>query len=586
MGPVRKTLSIAFFILAVSIVGSCSSGERVLSPKFSSSTDSFSVTIRSEHSEMGFPAVPFSYTKRVDPISGEVSVFIYADDVVNLKGTALKVDYPSDSYRFVRSRYLGGLGREEEVVYLALEYEGAVYVGAVMIHYREKEGVNGDVMLFELTFAPGPARVASYSSGDNRQAPTHPSNAVTLDGEMDENNIVHLRWREFNVGDGSNDGVVNISDIFPLADHFFARITDPNSPESLADYDSSGKVDISDVFLLAETFFTKLQGYDVEYSTDGGQNWTKVPGTAAGQPTLKRIDLFPNAQNSDGRLLWTYDSEPIEGTYLYRVVPRAPNGDEGILSANTLEFTGVVEFEEVRISLPENHPGYLLITEEAIDQIPGNEQSFVIPSVQLKAEGRATGKTEFIDGTERVNWLITSSPNSATITNTSPGKGLLTAKDIGVVEVTAFDPDNILASATIEVPIYAISALELKVEGQAEPQDISVAKGEVVNFVATGIFDDNDSDITDFKEIDLTALVGWIIQRPVVDYDVNGNPIYEAGSFYVNTLTGEVYTEASDPDIQSGFRAFVSVVFPPLEAKATIGDGHRPVSNIVTITIE
>jgi len=344
-------------------------------------------------------------------------------------------------------------------------------------------------------------------------------------------------------------------------------------------------VDIADISRLAETFFTNLHGYDVEFSIDGGSTFEKVPAEGGGEPTLVRSEIFGNPSPNDGRLLWTYDYGPIEGTYIFRVVPRASNGDEGVPSANTVELTGLVQFEEVRIELPQGHPGYLVITEEAIDDTAGNEQPFVDAQVQLTALGRQAGSTEFVDGTDRVVWLIGSGKNSADIVNTSPGKGLLTAKDIGVVTVIAFDPDDITASDEITIPIYAISELELKVSGQTEPADITVAKGETVKFVVTGIFDDNDSDLEDFLRIELTPYVGWIIQRPVVGYDGN-NPIYQAGQFFLNPHSGEVWTLADDAELQSGFSAFVSVVFPPQEVNATIGDGHRPVSNIITITIE
>ncbi len=588
----RGSRGIIILLIGVLLSASCAGNEKLASPrpidlseKFTSLGGFYSV-VSDEGSIKDSPGNGFVTRDSVDPATGRVKVTVFAEDANNLKVALIKLTFPAESYHFVEAVYLGGLGGESEAISLAVQYEDAVYMGAAIIHFDEKEGKNGAVYLFEVTFAPGAQRTVSYSSGDSRAAPTGAFNAVTITGNIDENNIVHLSWYERNSGDGNNDSNVNISDITPIAQFFFSTGFDPNSPNGLADYNGDGIINIQEIARLAETFFTNLSGYDVEFSTDGGQNWQKIPHPGDTQPTLVRSELFGTPSSTLGRLEWTYDSEPVEGTYTYRVVPRANNGDEGVPSENTLEFTGIVQFEEVQIELPDGHPGYLLITEEAIDEVVGNEQEFVLASVQLSAMGKPVGGTEFVDGTERVNWMITASPNSAQIANTSPGKGLLTAKDIGVVTVFAFDPDDILASDALEVPIYAISAIELKEQSQTEPANVTVPKGGVVDFIATGIFDDNDSDAEDTLRVDLTPYVGWIVQRPVTGYDGNNNPIYETGTFYVDTVNGRIFTQAGDAEIQSGFRAFVSTVFPPLEEQVTIGDGHRPVSNTITITIQ
>ncbi len=532
------------------------------------------------------PGNPYTFTEKLDAKNANLKVTIQAEGVKNLRAGFMEIAFPSASYHFEDFTYLGGLGAQDEVIVLAVQDNDTLSLGVAPIHYDQLEGKDGNVSLFELTFAPGASRSISRSSGDSRKAPTGTFNAVTLTGNIDAGSIVHLSWRELNMGDGNNDGTVNIADVAPLAQHFFSRDVDPNSPQGLADYNGDGRVDIQDIRRLAETFFTNLSGYDVEFSTDGGQSFTKIPHEGGTQPTLVRMELFTSPRNSDGRLLWAYDTLPIEGTYTYRVVPRASNGDEGVLSANTLEFTGVMELEEVDVVLPDGHPGYLLITEEAVDEVPGNEPDFVISSVQLTGLGRPAGATEFIDASDRLSWMITASLNSATISNTSP-KGLLTAKDIGVVTVLAYDPDNPSASDTITIPIYAIESLILREKSQTTPADVTVPKGSRVEFIVDGIFDDNDSDSTDTMTINLTNYgVGWIIQRPVIGWDGDGNPIYESGTFYLDVETGAVFTESSDINLQSGHRAFVTTVYPPEDRNVTIGDGHRPVSNTITITIE
>jgi len=531
---------------------------------------------------------PFFLEENYDLRNGQVQVLVKAKEVRSLRSALIRLTNPSGRYRLRSAEYLGGLGGEDEVITLVVDKAEGVYLGATRIRLRDRVGVDGDVSLFRLTFEPSSSTAKSVSREVSGRAPDQPYNAVTLNGSIDENNIVHLNWRELNRGDGNCDGLVDIADMVPIAEYFFQSAPGTlDNPVDLADYNADGVVDIADVARLAEAFFKGLSGFDVEYSLTGGEPFTKIPHDGGTQPTLVRTELFPGPPtNQNGFYRWTFDYGPIEGTYTFRVVPIGPDGSQGIPSANTVELTGIVQFAEVRIVLPEGHPGYLVITEEAIDSIQGNEQPFVDAQVQLKAEGRPASQTEFVDGTERVTWLITRSPSSAEITNTSPGKGLLKAKDIGVVTVLAFDPDDINASAEVDIPIYAISSLELKEFSQTEPADVTAAKGASVKFTVTGIFDDNDSDDTDFLEFDLTPYVGWILQRPVVGYDANDQPIFEAGTFYINTQTGVVWTRSDDPDLQSGFRAFVSAVFPPVEEDATIGDGHRPVSNVITITIQ
>jgi hypothetical protein len=182
-----------------------------------------------------------------------------------------------------------------------------------------------------------------------------------------------------------------------------------------------------------------------------------------------------------------------------------------------------------------------------------------------------------------VEWILESGSNSATLGNTPEvDKGLLTATDVGVARVVAHDAKNFAMSAVVEIPIYSISEITLRVEGQVEPEDVAVGLGSPVDFEAIGIFDDNDGDAEDYMEIDITSYAGWAIGRPLVEEDP---PVYEAGTFTIDTATGVLYT--NDPDLEAGFRAFVTAIFPADEdVEPTIGDGYRANSNMITVTLE
>jgi len=151
-----------------------------------------------------------------------------------------------------------------------------------------------------------------------------------------------------------------------------------------------------------------------------------------------------------------------------------------------------------------------------------------------------------------------------------------------VVIITAYQEGDFTASASITLPVYAITDIILRVEGQADPADVSVPKGTMVDFEAIGIFDDNDAVTDDTLEIDLTPYVSWAIGRPQLS--PGPPPVYEAGSFIMNTEEGWLIT--TDAGLQAGFEAFVTAVFPPEAVDPVIGEGFRANSNMVTVTLE
>ena len=578
-----KRIGFLPFILMLVLLAGCAGGNQVATTGTAQLAPAPSLVLSDEGSiggGNGFALVP-----RFDAATGRLTAEVRAPEAVELKAALLSVSFPAADYHLVQGEYTGGLGSTDDVISLVKQSGDKVYLGAALIDYAQRIGVSGDLPLFRLEFAPGAGTQAGADGKGVAKAPAAPANAVSLSGNIDAENMVHLSWTELNKGDGNNDGIVNISDLTPLAANFneTARPEDPAS--LLADYNSDTAVSILDLTVLAAFFGTDLDGYNVEYKESGAADWTRIPPQGAGDVTLLRGDLFDSPGASDGPLEWSFDYGPIEGTFTFRVVAHSTTGEDGAVSANTITLTGIVEFEEVRINLPGEDNDFMVITEEAIDEVEGNEQPFADASIQLTAEGRQPEHEEWQDGTNRVEWRIIGGTASATVGNT-PGvdKGLVQATDVGSVIVLAYDPGNLAAADTVEIPIYAISSLELKVEGQEAPSDVSVAKGDTVDLVVTGTFDDNDGDTGDTKEFDLTPYAGWILERPLVDE--GPPPVYEAGSFIIDAQTGELYTLASDSDLESGFSVAVSVTFPPEGVDATIGGGYRAQSNTITITLE
>jgi len=395
---------------------------------------------------------------------------------------------------------------------------------------------------------------------------------------MDANNVVTLQWDELNSGDGDNSGDVSIADISPIAMNYGDSSIDgiDDDEDFLADYDRNGTVGISDITPMAMFYGVDIAGYQVQIAVPPSEDFTDIPGGM-----VLREDINPNPRAADGPLEYVYSTEPIDGRYSYRVVPKDAEGNEGVESANVVTFEGITEI--LSLEIRPSDPAPFVITEEALDDIEDNEQPFVNISIQLEAWAMVEGKDEMVDVTELVDWMLESGGNSATLGDTPEvDKGLLTAMDVGVARVVAHDAKNFAMSAAVEIPIYSILDITLRVEGQEEPEDVSVSLGTPVDFEAIGIFDDNDGDAEDYMEIDITPYVSWAIGRPVAD---EGPPVvYEAGTFSIDTGTGMLYTD--DPNLEAGFRAFVTAVFPPEAVEPTIGEGYRANSNMITVTLE
>ncbi len=564
----------AFAALLILVVG-CSGGERLsLTQPSSLSADSDPAFILSdEGSVYAGETTPFVSEQRMDAMTGELEVRVWAREAKDLKAAALSLTYPADSYRLVEAEYAGGLG-EQDAISAVIPRAPQVFLGAAITHFDKRPGVDGDCELFRLVFRPGsesPSRVVS-------RPPERATNEVHLTGSMDAENVVTLRWKELNSGDGDNNGLVNIADITPIAMNYGDSSTDgiEDDEDFLADYDRNGKVEIADITPIAMFYGVNLAGYQVQIAEPPSEDFTDIPGGM-----VLRADVNPNPTADDGQLEYVYSTEPIDGRYSYRVVPKDAEGNEGVVSANVLTFEGITEI--LSLEIRPSDPAPFVITEEALDDIDDNEQPFVNSSVQLEAWAMVEGKVEMVDVTGLVNWMLESGSNSATLGNTPEvDKGLLTATDVGVARVVAHDAKNFEVSATVEIPIYAIRDITLRVKGQGEPADVTVSRGTLVDFEAGGIFDDNDGDSEDYLEIDITPYVGWAIGRPLVEEDP---PVYEAGTFAIDTATGILYT--GDPDLSAGFRAFVTAIFPADEdVEPTIGDGYRANSNMITVTLD
>jgi len=154
----------AFAALLILVVG-CSGGERVsLTQPSSLSADRNPAFILSDEGSIyAGETTPFVSEQRLDAMTGELEVRIWAREVEDLKVAALSLTYPVDSYRFIKAEYAGGLG-EQDAISAVIPHVQQVFLGAAITHFDQVTGVDGDCELFQLVFRPGaeaPSRAVS-----------------------------------------------------------------------------------------------------------------------------------------------------------------------------------------------------------------------------------------------------------------------------------------------------------------------------------------------------------------------------------------------------------------------------------------
>lgn len=581
----KRLTSVAFILMAILLAGCTGGGTVTSTPDTASSAKSLSFVLSDVGSVFAGGVTPFVVEHAFNPATGGYSVSVMARGAQDLKACAVELRYPTAELHVQSAEYAGGLG-EDEALSLIIQGGGAVHMGAAIINGDVREGVYGDAELFKVEFAPGPAAVSKSVC----KAPAGSENAVILAGSIDIDNIVTIEWSELNRGDGDNNGTVNIADITPIAVNFYREVgsgatEEENNRILLADYNDDGTVKISDITPLAVHFLENLTGYNLEVREGTTGEFSLYPDDPTPEtPTINRDEVNPNPTPTDGPLQYEYLTIPIEGVWFFRVVPVDAQGNTGQTSFNTLSFEGITDIISMELEPPASVDPWLVLTEEALDAIAGNEQPFTRATMQLTAMAMVEGKVDPVDVTNLVVWYIESGTGSATVGDTRDlNKGLVTGNDIGVATITAYQEGDFTASASITIPVYAISDIILRVEGQDDPEDVAVDMGDQVDFEAIGLFDDNDAVPDDLLRIDLTPYVSWAIGRPQLD--PGPPPVNEGGSFIMNTEEGWLIT--TDAGLEAGFRAFVTAIFPPEAVDpVNIGNGFRANSNMVTVTLE
>jgi len=195
------------------------------------------------------------------------------------------------------------------------------------------EGVS-DAVFSELKAALRDALTAKGVSKLASGPPIGPSNSVDDLTLVDYGNDNYgLTWSYTNVGDYNQDGIVNISDITPLAVHF-NEAADPTN--EWIDGNGDTVINISDITPLAAGFFNELAGYSIQADDDPGGVF----------PEVDRVN-FADA-TGENRLRFSVDLAELSKVY-YRVVPFDSASAEGeasrVVSTSEMAFNPVEDTE-------------------------------------------------------------------------------------------------------------------------------------------------------------------------------------------------------------------------------------------------
>jgi len=135
-----------------------------------------------------------------------------------------------------------------------------------------------------------------------------------------------LTWHYMNLGDYDQDGVVGISDIAPLAQHYGEEVpyddTERNSLQAVIDGSGNGVVDIADITPIATHFTEEMHHYEVEGTSSFDESWE----------WLQDVGL----EEGTGSARLSYRTEVTGDSYLwFRVVTVDAEGERAASTAIT-----------------------------------------------------------------------------------------------------------------------------------------------------------------------------------------------------------------------------------------------------------
>ena len=435
--------------------------------------------------------------------------------------------------------------------------DGYVEFGAVVPHWDVQPGLNGNLGLSTLTFSPGAANVNRTVSADSNP-PNAATDAITIQGSLDANNIPTLTWYEALTGDDDNNGETNISDLTAMSKvlNQTDTATDHN-PARDADCNLDGQVTVNDLTAFSKDYHHTLGGYFIKTGT------TATSFTDLVQ--VVRTTQFPTPKGADGMEKWTWTgTSALTANTFFQVEPfNRENTLRGTPSSNQLELQPnlTVTYTNIKLTFngattcPANRKAsngdyIVLLTENSVDNVAGNAEPFATENLQLQVTGEDVANPGVtLDITDKAYMGLSEGAGLASVSLVTATRGQLSFHNRGHITVQTFAPGDFTQSATLGFELMTIDSLAISSSSGDSPQGINA--GGTLQFVATGTFDFDDVNNGNEVQQDVTGYCAW------GGTPANGN----TGDFILRTDLGaiEAGTAASGDSID------VFAEFPPTD---------------------
>jgi hypothetical protein len=258
------------------------------------------------------------YTCEVSKDSGGMVLRVLAEDAVELKAAAFRLEYDPARWRVESA---AGLGSFDETDALALLADcrncaklkpGLLEFNAVLIDPEHAAGYTGGGAVAELRFAQGP---------EPRQASATPGfrdfvRDLTLSGDG-----AWLSWTYRNTGDYDLNGEAASSDLVQIAMHYLANSSSTTwDTARMADGDGNGEVNQADIVPIAQNYLGRVSGYQVWGANGVAETWTHF-GNATLEVNLRTDASRPyfnvdvSGAGYSHYMLWPYDGSDDEGLW-------------------------------------------------------------------------------------------------------------------------------------------------------------------------------------------------------------------------------------------------------------------------------
>jgi PKD repeat protein len=266
----------------------------------------------------------------VQPVvkSGQTVLEVSAPAGVPADGLFVRVAYDPDRYAPIAAQATGAYAAPADSLTLeTMQTAGQVDFGQVPLAGATAHPAAGTALL-EVLFAP-------HAYNAPRQVRGVPSSSNSVSPLLWDQANSKLKWFYVNPGDYDQNGIVGVTDLKPLGEHFRqAGPFDFATALSVIDGVPDGEINISDLSPIGVNFGNRIDNYNLYFST----NIADTPQEYSGPSKLPPLDSQPlSAAQGDrqaDRLFFTYTVPAGQPDGFYWVRPEAAN-EEGAPSEGT-----------------------------------------------------------------------------------------------------------------------------------------------------------------------------------------------------------------------------------------------------------